>query len=212
MVQMTTDVARVVRPAQGMKQVMAGLVLAVAGTLAVSAWAQAPAAAAASQPAAGRGGPGMHGMDGMHRMQGQHRGDFKGFGGHGFFRGGPEQVDRAVDRLLQGLNATDAQRSQIKQIAQAAATDLRALHETSRGLHEQGQQLFAAPVVDARAVEALRQKRVAQHDQASKRMTQAMLDVSAVLSPEQRAKLVERMKEHQQRMKARRGAASAPAR
>lgn len=193
----------VVRPARGVKQVAAGLVLAVAGTLAVSAWAQGPGAGTQ----AGMGGPGMHRMHDGVRGGG-------GFGGHGLFMGGPERVDRAVDRMLQGLNATDEQRSQVKRIAKAAATDLRAQHEAGRSLHEQGLQLFAAPVVDARAVEELRQKRLAHHDQVSKRMTQAMLEVSAVLSPEQRAKLAERSKERQQRMKDRRGAAaaSAPAR
>jgi Spy/CpxP family protein refolding chaperone len=206
MVRMTTlNATAVVRPAQGVKHVAAGLVLAVAGTLAVSAWAQGPGAQA------GMGVPGMHRMH-----DGAHGG---GFGGHGLFVGGPERVDRAVDRMLQGLNATEEQRSQVKRIAGAAATDLRAQHEAGRSLHEQGLQLFAAPVVDARAVEALRQKRVAHHDQVSKRMTQAMLEVSAVLSPEQRAKLAERVKERQARMKERlqertmdrRGAAAASA-
>ena len=51
-----------------------------------------------------------------------------------------------------------------------------------------------APNVDAGAAEALRQQMLAQHDQASKRVLQAMLDVSKVLTPEQRAQLGERMK------------------
>jgi protein CpxP len=40
----------------------------------------------------------------------------------------------------------------------------------------------------------LRQKMLAQHDQTSKRISQAMLDASRVLTPEQRQQLVERMK------------------
>lgn len=165
--------------ARGIKRVALGLLVAVAGTLAVSAWAQ------------GHG----HGMRG---------GDF---GGPGMFMGGAEH-------MLDGLNATDTQRTQIKQIAQAAATDMKAQREAARSLREQGLQLFTAPVVDARAVEALRVQMLAQHDQSSKRMTQAMLDISAVLTPEQRVKLGERMKQRAQRMQEhmqRRGAASAPA-
>lgn len=185
-------------PARGTKRMAVSLLLAVAGTLAVSAWAQP------------EGGPGL-GRPGMHAGHGG------GFGGPGLFMGRPEHIARGVDRLLEGLNATEAQRTQILQIAQAAATDLRAQHEAARGLHERGLQLFTAPVVDARAVEALRQQRLAQHDQVSKRMTQALLDVSAVLSPEQRAKLgariqqrEQRMKDHmKERMQERRGAASA---
>ena len=58
-------------------------------------------------------------------------------------------------------------------------------------------QIFAAPTVDAAAAESLRQQMLAQHDQASKRMLQAMLDVSKVLTPEQRAKMAERAKQRQ---------------
>ena len=135
------------------------------------------------------------------------------FGGPGMFIGGPEHIGHAVDHLLAGLNTTDAQRAQITQIVQAAATDLKAQHETGRSLHQQGLQLFAAPVVDARAVEALRQQSLAQHDQASKRVTQALLDISAVLTPDQRVKLVARIQQRGEHMHARwqHHGASAPA-
>jgi Spy/CpxP family protein refolding chaperone len=61
-------------------------------------------------------------------------------------------------------------------------------------------EIFAAPTVDAAAAESLRQQLLAQHDQASKRVLQAMLDVSKVLTPEQRAKLAERIKQRQAAM------------
>jgi len=109
-----------------------------------------------------------------------------------------------IDHMLDGLGVTDAQRTQIKQIAIAAANDLKAQREAGRALHEQGMQLFAAPTVDAAAAESLRQQMQAQHDQASKRMLQAMLDASEVLTPEQRAKMVERMKQRGAMMKDRR--------
>lgn len=177
--------ARIVNPSasprvQGAKRMLVGLIVAVSGSLALSAWAQ---------PAPG--GPGGH-----HGPRG-------GFGGPGFFMGNPEHAGRMIDRMLDGLNATEAQRTQIKQIAQSAASDLRAQHESARGLHEQAMALFSAPVVDARAVETLRQQQLAQHDQTSKRMTQAMLDISNVLTPEQRVKLAERMKKRADMMRER---------
>ena len=116
------------------------------------------------------------------------------------FGGSPEQVARHVDRMLDGLSATDAQRSQIKQIAQAAAADLKTQHEAGKALRERGLQIFAAPTVDANAAESVRQQIEAQHDQASRRMLQAMLDVSRVLTPEQRAKIAERVKQQQAMM------------
>ena len=118
-----------------------------------------------------------------------------GGGGGMMFGGSPEHVARGVDHMLDGLDATDAQRAQVKQIAQAAAADLKAQREASRALREKGLQIFAAPVVDAAAAESVRQQLGVKHDDASRRMLQAMLDVSRVLTPEQRAKWAERMKQ-----------------
>lgn len=129
--------------------------------------------------------------------QGWHHGPRHGHGGPAAmaFAGSPERIDRMVDRMLRDLNPTDAQRTQIKQIAQAAAADLKTQREAGRGLHERAMQLFTQPTVDASAVEALRQQRMAQMDQVSRRMSQAMVDISRVLTPEQRTKLAERMQQ-----------------
>ncbi len=127
-------------------------------------------------------GPGMHGPH-----------------GGGMFMG-PPLMGHALDHMLDAVKATDAQRTQIKQIAQAAAADLKAQHEAGRKLHEQAATLFTQPVVDANAAEALRQQMLAQHDQASKRMLQAMLDISRVLTPEQRQTLAAKMKQHREMM------------
>lgn len=152
--------------ARGMKWMLSGMVVAVAATFALTAWAQ---------PA----GPGHHGM-----------------GGPALWMDG-----RGVDHLLDGLNATDAQRSQIKQIYKAAADDLKTQREQRRALHERSLQIFAAPTVDAAAAESVRQQMLQQHDQSTRRMLQATLDASKVLTPEQRAKLAERMKQRGEMMR-----------
>ena len=137
--------------------------VALAGGLSQAAWA------------APHDGLGMHGGPGMGMM------------GHGRDNG------RHMDRMLDSVNATPEQRTQIKQILQTAHADGAAQREAGRKLHQQSQALFAQPNVDARAVETMRQQMLAQHDQASKRMTQVMLDVSRVLTPEQRKTLADRM-------------------
>ena len=118
--------------------------------------------------------------------------------------GSPERLGRMMDRMLDGLNATDAQRAEIRQISQAAAADLQSQRQAARDLRQRSLEIFTALNVDAAAAEALRQQTMALHDQASKRMLQAMVDISRVLTPEQRAKIAERMKEraarHQERM------------
>ena len=163
------------RPAaqRGLRRVLLASLVAVSSVTAMSAWAQP--------------------------MMGGHE-------GHGGMHGGPEGHDgaghlgRMLDHMLDGLSATDAQRAQIKQIATAAETDLKAQRDAGRALHEKQMQIFAAPNVDAAAAESVRAQLSAQHDQASRRMTQAMLDASKVLTPEQRAKLGERMKQRQAQM------------
>ncbi len=155
------------RPARLM---LAALAFAGAGLLAI------PAQAADADHG---GGPGM----------GMHGG---GMGGPGMHGGG-----RHMEHMLDGVNATEQQRAQIKTIMQAARTDLQAQRASGKALHEQMRAAFAAPTVDARVVESLRAQQQALHDAASKRMLQAKLDVSRVLTPEQRKLMAERMAKQQ---------------
>jgi len=175
-----SSTTRTARPRLGLKlTLMTGLV-ALAVSAGVPAWSQ--------------------GMMGAPFMDGPHG---PGMGGHSAMMANPEHLGRMVDHMLDGLNASATQRNQIKQIVQAAASDLKAQRDAGRALREKGLQIFTAPTVDAAAVEALRQQALAQHDQASKRVTQAMLDIAKVLTPEQRAKIGERMKQRAEIMRER---------
>lgn len=149
------------------RMIAAGLVIAVAGSLALTAFAR-------------EGGP--------------HGGAHAGFMAHGPFFG------RGLERMLDSVNATPEQRTQIQQITRAAAADLKAQREAGRALRERSMQLFTQPTVDANAAETLRQQMMAQHDQASKRVLQAMIDASRVLTPEQRSQLAQRMKQRHEMM------------
>ena len=132
-----------------------------------------------------------------------------GPGGHGFggpmmmFGGSTEHLGRMIDHMLDGLNATDAQRTQIKQIAQAAAADLKPQRDAARALQERAMQIFTTPTVDATAAEQVRQQMLAQHDQLSRRTLAATIEISRVLSPEQRTKIGERMKQRSEAMRER---------
>jgi Spy/CpxP family protein refolding chaperone len=195
-------IAATASAARRVRWVIIGMAMTLLAALSLSAWSQP----APSQP--GTGGPnmgapergdhmgGMRGWGEHHGMGGGH----DGMGGGMMFRDSPEHMGRMIDRMLDGLNASDAQRSQIKQIAAGAAADLKAQREAGRGLHQRAMQAFAAPTVDAAAVEQVRLQMLQQHDQMSRRVTQAMLDVARVLTPEQRARLGERMRDRQARM------------
>ena len=168
----TMNISNAARPAaqRGLRRVLLATLVAVSSVTAMSAWAQ----------------PMMGGHEGRGGMHGGHEGG-----------GG---LDRMFDHMLDGLNATEAQRAQIKQIATAAEADLKPQRDAGRALHEKQMQIFAAPTVDAAAAEAVRAQLSSQHDMTSRRMTQAMLDAAKVLTPEQRAKLGERMKQRQAQM------------
>ena len=97
------------------------------------------------------------------------------------------------ERLLDEVGASADQKSKLREIFKAAGDDLRSQREAGRTLHEKMLALMAAPQVDAAAAEALRQQQLARHDAVTKRSLQAMLDAQAVLTPEQRAKIAERM-------------------
>jgi Spy/CpxP family protein refolding chaperone len=162
------------------------VLVAVLGTAALSAWAQP-------------GGHEGHGMRG---------------GGAGMM--GMPMQGRMVEHMLDSVNATAEQRAQVKQITDRTAADMKTQHEAGRALREQGMKLFTQPVVDANAAEALRQQMMQQHDQASRRMLQSMLEISRVLTPEQRKLLADRMAQRrdmmQRHMQERQKLDAAPAR
>ncbi len=187
---------------RSLRRVVATSVVALACGISVAAWAQPYGGPGRGWHAAGIGpgggyGPGMgHGMGpGMGHGPGFGAGMGAGMGMGMGMMGGP-----GMARALDGVGATAEQKAQIQQILQAARGDLRAQREAGAKLHEQMRSLFAQPNVDARAVETLRQQMLAQHDAASKRMTQAMLDAGKVLTPEQRRTLAERMTQRRELM------------
>jgi periplasmic protein CpxP/Spy len=95
--------------------------------------------------------------------------------------------------MLDSVNATPEQRAQIDQITSAAKTNMQGQWQAGRALHTQMMQLLTQPVVDANAVEALRQQMLQQHDTLSKGMTQTMVQIANVLTPAQRSQLAANM-------------------
>ena len=118
-------------------------------------------------------------------------------GGRGMHGGMPHMM---MERMLERVDATPEQRSQIKQIMQSARTDMQSQREAGRTLRERAVTLFTQPNVDANALEALRQQMLTQHDQGSKRMMQAMLEASRVLTPQQRKQIADTMAKQRELM------------
>ena len=104
---------------------------------------------------------------------------------------------------LDDVGATEAQRTQIREILRSAHEELRGQREQGQALHKQMLATFAAPNVDANAVEALRRQQLALHDARSQRMSRAMIDAARVLTPEQRVQLTQKMGKRMERMQER---------
>jgi Spy/CpxP family protein refolding chaperone len=126
-----------------------------------------------------------------------------GHGGHSRGGMGGPMMGMGIERMLDAVDATPEQRTQIDQIHRSARADLQGQRESGRALRDQMRSLFTQPTVDANAVEAVRQQMLAQHDRASQRMTQAMVEVSRVLTPAQRETIAERMSQRAERMQQR---------
>lgn len=141
---------------------------------------------------------GEHGGKAGHHGHHREGHGMKGAAGAGLPFAGP-----GFERLLDEVKATDAQRKQIRDISDKARTDLRALHEKGKAQHGEAMAIWTSPKLDAGEAEKHRQQMLAQHDQVSKRMMQAMLDVGQVLTPEQRAKAATLLKQRQERMQER---------
>lgn len=141
--------------------------LIVAGTLAIMALGGLGVATAMSD-----GGPGRFVSEAAMRHGGH-------FAGHG------------LDRALAEVDATAEQEDRIHAIIDDARSELRPLMREFRDARESVIDILKADTIDRDAVETLRAERVAAIDEASKKLTAAVLEAADVLTPEQRAELVE---------------------
>jgi protein CpxP len=121
-----------------------------------------------------------------------------GFGARhgGWEQADPETMGKRIEAMvafrLADVDATADQKSRISAIMKAAANDLASVRGQERDLRRKSMELLAAPTIDRAQIEALRVQQMQLFDTVSRRMSQAMVDAAAVLTPEQRAKLAEK--------------------
>jgi Spy/CpxP family protein refolding chaperone len=115
----------------------------------------------------------------------------------------PEEMARRLNwrigRLINDVGGTPQQKDQLVAIATAALADLKPLREQARAARRQGLDLLAAPTVDRAALEQLRATQMQLADTSSRRVLQAMADASDVLTPDQRTKVADRLKQRMDR-------------
>jgi protein CpxP len=121
------------------------------------------------------GGPSMH-------MQANFRhgmGFGPGFGGH------------HLERMLEEIDATPEQEDKLEAIMDKLHDDVRPIMRGFRDTRDDVAKLLGAATIDREAAEKLRAERVAAVDEASRKLTTALLDAAEVLTAEQRAEMVE---------------------
>ncbi|MCB1522232.1 MAG: Spy/CpxP family protein refolding chaperone [Hyphomicrobiaceae bacterium] len=132
----------------------------------------------------------------------------KHFGhGPGFVRVfAPMSADDASDRarrmarhLAIEIDATSEQETKLIALAKAVAADVFPLREKLKEARKKGLDILKSPTVDRTAIEALRAEQMANVDQISRRLTDALADAGEVLTPEQRTRLATRIEEFRER-------------
>jgi Spy/CpxP family protein refolding chaperone len=112
----------------------------------------------------------------------------------------PARIDEHLDRMLKHLyveiDATPAQQQRIAPIVKEAARDLLPLREKMHDGRRRALEILTAPAVDRGALESLRAEKLQLAETGSRRVTQALADLSDVLTPEQRKAIAERIEKH----------------
>jgi Spy/CpxP family protein refolding chaperone len=104
-------------------------------------------------------------------------------------------MEHRIGSMLDELEATPEQEDKLWDIIDKARAEVRPTFRDFRETREEVIELLGASTIDRAAAEKLRSERIAAIDEASRKMTTALLDAAEVLTPEQRAKLVEHLKE-----------------
>jgi Spy/CpxP family protein refolding chaperone len=104
-----------------------------------------------------------------------------------------EHIERGVKYVLSDIDASKEQKAQVTDILQAAAIDVHGLKDQHLAASKEIREILSAPSIDRGRLEAARASELQLADQASKRFFQGIADAAEVLTPEQRAELLQKM-------------------
>jgi Spy/CpxP family protein refolding chaperone len=110
--------------------------------------------------------------------------------------GGPGGPARRLGRILDKVNATPAQRSQIQAIWQGLRPQLKTARQQHEAIRQQIVTALSAQTIDPSAVEKLRQQGMTWADKTSSLFTQGMVQTAQVLTPDQRKLAAQEFEQH----------------
>lgn len=100
-------------------------------------------------------------------------------------------MERRLERMLDRLDATPAQETQIKAVFASHKQQMKAMHHEKKELRDATRAVLAAPNFDAAAVEGIRAKMVAQAEKSSRMFAQVALQVGQILTQAQRQQMAD---------------------
>lgn len=121
-----------------------------------------------------------------------HGGRWRGFGGPVDAETMGRRIDAMVAYVLADVDATPDQKERIAGIAKSAARDLAPLRRQHHEARRQAMELLAAPTIDRQRFEVMRTSQMQLGETATRRASQALLDVAEVLTPQQRQQLAQK--------------------
>jgi periplasmic protein CpxP/Spy len=104
-------------------------------------------------------------------------------------------MQRRLEKMLDKVDATAAQRSAIKSIVQRLHSEMEPIHEEHNLLRDGLKQALAAPTVDQVTIENLRREAAALMDRGSRVLSKSLVEAANVLTPEQRKLIIEHIGE-----------------
>ena len=126
-------------------------------------------------------------------------------GGYSKWRGGGHDfgkyVEWRIDDMLEEVEATDDQRTQVRAIVTAAIADMGEFREFKREGRRALVEALTRETVDRAELEALRQRKLETVDGMSQRMLTALADAAEVLTHAQRQELAAEWKSRKHRHK-----------
>jgi len=120
-----------------------------------------------------------------------------GYGRMMHFKGDPDKmasrVSHRVERVLEKLDATPAQETQIQTIVARTMESVGPRMSANRGWRKEAVSALAAPSVDRAALEAIRESQLAVMASVSAEVVDAVAEIATILTPEQREALAKHM-------------------
>lgn len=113
--------------------------------------------------------------------------------GHGW---GGRFAEHRINSVLDDIDASDAQQDKIWAVIDRTRSQMRPIGREMFSARGEIATLLSAPTIDTAAIEKLRNERLNAVGDVSKAWVSAVVEAAQVLTAEQRAKLVEEIKDH----------------